>query len=68
MPYKSKAQERAFHAKLAAGEIDKTTVDEWDRASRGKKLPERASRSTKPKTPMTPRARKGRPNSKYGDV
>ena len=30
---------------LAKGEIDKDTVDEFDKASKGKKLPERVSGS-----------------------
>lgn len=42
MPYRSRAQQRAFHAKAERGEIDEKTVEEWDRASEGKKLPERA--------------------------
>lgn len=41
MPYRSEAQRRLFHAKERRGEIDRATVSEWDRASRGKDLPER---------------------------
>lgn len=41
MPYKSKAQQRAFHAKEKAGEISPAVVAEFDAASKGKKLPER---------------------------
>lgn len=41
MPYKSDAQRRKFHSLLDKGEISKTVVDEWDRATKGKKLPER---------------------------
>lgn len=41
MPYKSALQRRKFHAMLAKGEIDKATVDEFDQASKGKKLPEK---------------------------
>ena len=44
MPYKSDSQRKKFHAMLARGEIDKATVDEWDKASKGKKLPERAKK------------------------
>lgn len=43
MPYKSKAQARAFHAKLQRGEISKATVQEFDKATNFAKLPERAS-------------------------
>ncbi|MGH6802586.1 MAG: hypothetical protein ACREC3_04375 [Methyloceanibacter sp.] len=49
MPYKSDAQRRKFHAMLKRGEISASTVDEYDKASKGKKLPERV----KPK--RTPR-------------
>ena len=42
MPYKSKAQQKYFHAAEARGEISKKTVDEFDKATKGKygKLPE----------------------------
>lgn len=36
MPYSSKAQARYFHAKEEAGEMPKKTVDDFDRASKGK--------------------------------
>lgn len=42
MPYKSNAQRKAFHAKLKRGEISAAVVEEFDRASKGKKLPERS--------------------------
>lgn len=41
MPYKSDAQRRKFHAMLKKGEISAKTVKEFDKASKGKKLPER---------------------------
>lgn len=41
MPYQSRSQQRAFHAKLNRGEISESTVKEWDEASKGKKLPDR---------------------------
>jgi hypothetical protein len=40
MPYKSQAQRRKFHAMEKRGEIDRETVEEFDEASKGKKLPE----------------------------
>ncbi len=40
MPYKSEAQRRAMHAKAERGEISEKVVKEFDRASKGKKLPE----------------------------
>ncbi len=39
MPYKSESQRRRFHAMLDRGEIEKATVEEFDKASKGKKLP-----------------------------
>ena len=46
MPYKSDAQRKFFHSPGAkkAG-ISKATVDEYDSASKGKKLPEKKSSS-----------------------
>lgn len=41
MPYKSAAQRRFFHAAETRGDISKATVDEFDQASKGKKLPEK---------------------------
>jgi hypothetical protein len=41
MPYKSNAQRRKFHSLLERHEISKAVVDEWDKASKGKKLPEK---------------------------
>ena len=48
MPYKSKAQERWAHTeegKKALGGEKK--VEEWDKASKGKRLPERKKRAQK---------------------
>lgn len=44
MPYKSDAQRKYFHAMLNRGEISKKTVDEFDKASKDKKLPEKKNR------------------------
>lgn len=41
MPYLSNSQRRLFHAKEARGEISPSTVNEFDQASKGMKLPER---------------------------
>lgn len=41
MPYQSKAQQRAFHAMSARGEIDPKVVAEYDKATNFKRLPER---------------------------
>lgn len=41
MPYKSEAQRKKFHALAEEGKISKKTVAEFDKASKGKKLPER---------------------------
>ena len=44
MPFKSKAQQRAMHAKAARGEISKKVIEEFDRATDFKKLPERVTK------------------------
>lgn len=43
MPYKSEAQRGKFHQLLKEGKITKKTVDEFDNASKGKKLPARVA-------------------------
>jgi hypothetical protein len=43
-PYASKAQRRYFHAAAARGEIPKKTVEHWDKASKGKNLPEKSNK------------------------
>ncbi len=40
MPYVSDAQRRFFHAAEARGDIKQSTVNEFDKASKGMKLPE----------------------------
>lgn len=40
MPYKSDSQRKKFHAMLAKGQISRKTVAEWDKASKGLRLPE----------------------------
>lgn len=44
MPYKSEAQRRKFHQLLKEGKISKNTVNEFDKASKGVKLPQKLSR------------------------
>lgn len=49
MPYKSKAQQRAMHAKASRGEIAESVVREFDSATAAKKggfksLPERSKK------------------------
>ncbi len=43
MPYKSKLQARAMHAKAAKGEIKPSVVKEFDAATDFKSLPEKKS-------------------------
>jgi hypothetical protein len=47
MPYKSDAQRKKFHALEQQGKISKKVVDEWDKASEGKKLPEHVTKKKK---------------------
>ena len=44
MPYKSKAQERYFNSNRKKLESQGVNVDEWNNASKGKKLPERVKK------------------------
>lgn len=44
MPYVSRAQERYFNANRDKMERQGVDVDEWNRASKGKKLPARSSK------------------------
>ena len=47
MPYKSKAQQRFFHAAMARGEIKASTVKEFDKSTNFKKLVSRVTRKKK---------------------
>ena len=50
MPYKSKAQERYFNANRKKLEKQGVDVEEWNKSSKGKKLPARAkTKKTKKK-------------------
>ena len=42
MPYKSRAQEAYFNVNRAKMEKQGVDVDEWNQASKGKKLPKKA--------------------------
>ena len=44
MPYKSAAQERFFNANRKKMEAQGVNVDEWNAATKGKKLPKRAKK------------------------
>ena len=47
MPYVSNAQRKKFHALLSRGQIAASTVKEFDKASKGKKLPEKVKKKSK---------------------
>ena len=47
MPFKSDAQRKFFHANKAKLEAQGVDVDEWDRASKGKKLPKKVKKKKK---------------------
>lgn len=47
MPYKSQKQERYFNANRKKLEKQGVNVDEWNKASKGKKLPVRAKKRKK---------------------
>jgi hypothetical protein len=47
MPYKSDAQRRFFHANEAKLKRQGVNVKEWDEATKGKRLPEKAKSKKK---------------------
>lgn len=49
MPYKSRAQAGKFHELLKQGKISPAVVSEFDRASKGLKLPKRVSKFARPR-------------------
>jgi hypothetical protein len=57
MPYKSLAQERYFNANRAKLEKQGVDVDEWNSASKGKKLPSRVKPAAGPRHRNQPRVR-----------
>ena len=44
LPFKSKSQRRLFYAKMSRGEISKKKVEEWEKETGKKKLPERVKK------------------------
>jgi len=44
MPFKSKAQRRKFYALKDKGKMSQATIDEWEKATKGKRLPERVKK------------------------
>lgn len=62
MPYKSQAQRRLFHHLVKQGKIAPEVVEEYDRESKGKRVPERVERKAhggEVMEPTTYRARGG---------
>ena len=47
MPYKSQAQEKYFNANRKKLEAQGVNVDEWNKSSKGKKLPKRVKKMSK---------------------
>lgn len=45
MPYVSKKQQGFFHSPGAKGKIPPSVVEEFDKASKGKKIPKTASKT-----------------------
>jgi len=79
MPYASEAQRRFFHTDTARKHgITAADVHEWDRASEGKRLPERAEKRANrrpvagapfpPSPPPFPTAQRRDPNTTPGAV
>lgn len=49
MPYKSRAQQRFFHANRAKLEAQGVNVSEWDESTGSKRLPEKLGKSRRQK-------------------
>lgn len=49
MPFKSKAQEKFFNANKEKMEKQGVDVEEWNKSSKGKKLPEKVKKKNKKK-------------------
>ena len=47
MPFKSKAQRRKFYALKSRGEISQKEIDQWEKETNNKNLPERVNMITK---------------------
>jgi len=47
MPYASNAQRKKFHVLEKEGKISHKTVKEWDKSSKGKKLPQHVHKKKK---------------------
>ena len=47
MPYKSSQQRKLFHVLEKQGKISHAKVKEWDKKSKGKKLPKRVKKKKK---------------------
>lgn len=61
MPYKSQAQRAYFNANRAKMEHEGVNVDEWNQASKGRKLPPRAKPKSKAKGKPAPAKKKATP-------
>ena len=57
MPYKSQAQAGYFHTHQKELEKQGVSVAEWDKASKGLKLPARAKPASKPPRQLSDRAK-----------
>ena len=64
MPFASKAQRRKFHAMYRRGEIDKKTLDKFEKETGDKKLPERSKTAGAEKTRQYKRKKKVREAAK----
>jgi hypothetical protein len=61
MPYKSKAQAAYFNIHKSELEKQGVNVDEWNAASKGKKLPKRVKKAPDTQSNIYGKARPGRP-------
>lgn len=69
MPYVSQAQEKFFNANRKKLEAKGVNVDEWNKASKGKKLPKRAKGKKKKRSvTIAKRDRHGNPTKEKTKV
>lgn len=68
MPYVSQAQEKFFNVNRKKLEAKGVNVDEWNKSSKGKKLPKRVKKSKKRSTTIAKRDRYGNPTKEKTKV
>jgi hypothetical protein len=58
VPFKSNSQKRKFYAMMGEGEISKKVVEEYEKETKGKRLPEKVKAKKKKNTKMKKEGKK----------